>query len=95
MTMTLHQILIREFSNKSDLITKARGAFFTIFSEREKLYVINSKSKKRHLSEKEIHAFFERFNQTGSTSPATYQDVTFNASYLLASLHELKERGVF
>ncbi|EAM9430888.1 TPA_asm: hypothetical protein G0G78_21505 [Salmonella enterica] len=94
MATSLHQLLVREFSNKSDLITQARGVLFTIFSDRGKIYVINSKGNKRRLSEKDVHAFFERFNQTGSTSPGTYQDVTFNASYLLASLHELKERGV-
>lgn len=86
-----YQILVDEFQNEKKLTTEARKSEFTIFSDDGKLYVINSKGNTRKLDEVYVNEFFEEYKRTGSTSTSSYQDITFNSSYLLSALKYLME----
>lgn len=87
-----YQILVDEFQDEKKLITEARKSEFTIFSDNEKLYVVNSKGNTRRLEAMYVNNFFEEYKATGSMSTSSYQDITFNSSYLLAALQYLMER---
>lgn len=87
-----YQILIDEFHDEKKLMTEARKSEFTMFSDDGKLYVINSKGNTRRLEAIYVNNFFDEYKNTGSMSPSSYQDITFNSSYLLAALQYLMER---
>ena len=65
-----------------------------MFSEDGKLFVHNNKDNIRPLSTDEIDNFYKIFKETGSRSPSTYTDVTFNSSYILAAISYLKEQAI-
>ncbi|ELM8519573.1 hypothetical protein Q2O24_005088 [Salmonella enterica] len=94
MNGSFYELLINEFKTPLELTTGARKIAFTMFSDEGKLYVLNSKGNTRPLDEKPANDFFETFRKTGSTSPITYRDATFNASYFLAAIQELMRRGI-
>lgn len=87
-----YEVLIEEFKNEKKLITEARKTEFTMFSDNGKLYVINSKGNTRRLEPMYVNNFFEEYKKTGSMSTSSYQDITFNSSYLLAALKYLMEK---
>ncbi|WP_240834509.1 hypothetical protein [Escherichia coli] len=87
-----YEVLIEEFKNEKKLITEARKTEFTMFSDNGKLYVINSKGNTRRLEPMYVNNFFEEYKKTGSMSTSSYQDITFNSSYLLAALQYLMEK---
>lgn len=89
-----YDLLVETFKEPAKLTTGARNAKFTIFSDQGKLYILNSKNNTRPLDEKPANEFFEMYKKTGSTSPITYRDATFNASYYLAAINELIRREV-
>jgi hypothetical protein len=91
---SFYQTLITEFRAQTQLTTGARKTPFTIFSDNGKLYVLTAKGTTRILDEGSVNNFFEQFKKTGSTSPVSYHEITFNSSYLLAALKELMEREV-
>ena len=78
--------------HEKKLITEARKTEFTMFSDNGKLYVINSKGNTRRLEPMYVNNFFEEYKKTGSMSTSSYQDITFNSSYLLAALQYLMEK---
>lgn len=86
---SFYELLLNACKEPLELATEARQAPFTMFSDEGKLYVRNSKGKVRPLDEKPANEFFEMYKATGSTSPVTYREVTFNASYYLAAAREL------
>ena len=87
-----YEILIEEFQVEKELMTEARKTEFTMFSDNGKLYVVNSKGNTRKLEAVYVNNFFEEYKKTGSMSPSSYQDITFNSSYLLAALKYLIEK---
>jgi hypothetical protein len=89
-----YELLIKTCQEPMKMTTGARNVVFTMFSDQGKLYVLNSRGKTRPLDEKPANAFFEMYKKTGSTSPITYRDLTFNSSYYLAAIHELIRREV-
>lgn len=89
-----HEILIEEFKKSTELVTDARKTPFTIFSDDRKLYVLNAKGNTRSLDEASTNKFFDEFKATGSTTAATYHDITFNSSYLLAALKYLMQKEI-
>ena len=93
MNGSFYELLVDECKTPMELTTGARKVAFTMFSDEGKLYVLNSKGNTRPLDEKPANDFFETFKKTGSTSPITYRDSTFNASYFLAATQELMRRG--
>lgn len=91
---SFYTLLIDEFSSPVNLVTEARKSPFTMFSKDGKLFVHNSKDNIRPLDEGPANGFYEIFKETGSITPISYRDVTFNSSYFLAAVHYLKEKGV-
>lgn len=89
----IYDVLLAEFSSPVVLSTGIRKQPFTAYSENGKFIVLNAKNKERSVTEKETNNFYEEFTKTGSISTKTYQDLTRNASYLLAAVHHLKEKG--
>lgn len=89
-----YQILVEEFKKSTELVTDARKIQFTIFSDNGKLYVLNGQGNTRSLDEIGVNKFFDAFKATGSMSPVSYQNITFNSSYLLAALKYLLERDL-
>jgi hypothetical protein len=90
---SFYELLVTECKEPMELTTGARKVAFTMFSDEGKLYVLNSKGNTLPLDEKPANEFFELFKKTGSTSPMSYRDSTFNASYFLAATQELMRRG--
>ena len=90
-----YETLIEEFKESTELVTDARKSPFTMFSDNGKLYVLNAKGNTRALDESSVNKFFDAFKATGSASPISYHDITFNSSYLLAALKNLMEREAF
>ena len=84
-----YHFMLESFSQPVELVTAGRKKTFTLYAERGKLYVKNSKNNVRTIDKKYMDAFIERFEDTGSLFPGDYQDVTFNASYLLAAMKYL------
>ena len=93
MNINLYEILVRNFSTHVNLETESRKSKFCIFSEDGKLFVHNNKDNIRPISFDEVDNFYKIFRETGSHSPSTYTDVTFNSSYILAAVSYLKEKG--
>lgn len=91
---SFYALLIDEFSSPVNLVTEARKSPFTMFSKDGKLFVHNSKDNIRPLDEGSANGFYEIFKETGSITPISYRDVTFNSSYFLAAVHYLKEKSV-
>lgn len=87
-----YEVLIGKFKNEKKLITEARKTEFTMFSDNGKLYVINSKGNTRRLEPMYVNNFFEEYKKTGNET-SSYQDITFNSSYLLAALQYLMEKN--
>lgn len=94
MNINLYEILVKSFSTPIDLETESRKSKFRIFSEDGKLFVHNNKDNIRPLSVDEVDNFYKVFKETGSRSPSTYTDVTFNSSYILAAISHLKEEDI-
>ncbi|CAK9883834.1 MAG: hypothetical protein XXXJIFNMEKO3_00208 [Candidatus Erwinia impunctatus] len=88
-----YHVLLACFSQPVELITGIRKIRFTLYVEEQKLFVLNSKNKTSRISAKETAAFIQRYKETGSLQPKSYQDVTFKSSYLLAALQYLSERN--
>lgn len=84
-----YSYLLEQFSQPVDLFTGARKQPFTLYSERDVLFIKNAKDNIRRLDREGVDAFIARFEETASTAPGDYQDVTFNASYLLAAMKYL------
>ncbi|WP_318363443.1 hypothetical protein [Enterobacter sp.] len=84
-----YSYLLERFSQPVDLFTGARKQPFTLYSEQGVLFIINAKNNIRRLGREGVDAFIARFEETGSVLPGDYQDVTFNASYLLAVMKYL------
>ena len=91
---SFYDLLVDEFSLPVKLVTEARKSPFTMFSKDGKLFVHNSKDNIRPLDEGPANGFYKIFKETGSITPVSYRDVTFNSSYFLAAVHHLKEKGV-
>ncbi|MDR3029900.1 MULTISPECIES: ribbon-helix-helix domain-containing protein [Acinetobacter] len=94
MNINLYETLVKSFSIPVNLETESRKSKFRIFSEDGKLFVHNNKDNIRPLGIEEVDNFYKVFKETGSRSPSTYTDVTFNSSYILAAVSHLKEQGV-
>lgn len=94
MNINLYEILVRNFSTPVNLETESRKSKFLIFSKDGKLFVHNNKDNIRPLSVDEVDNFYKVFKETGSRSPSTYTDVTFNSSYILAAISHLKEEDI-
>nr|WP_228717222.1 ribbon-helix-helix domain-containing protein [Acinetobacter towneri] len=94
MNINLYETLVKSFSTPIDLETESRKSKFRIFSEDGKLFVHNNKDNIRPLSVDEVDNFYKVFKETGSRSPSTYTDVTFNSSYILAAISHLKEQDI-
>ena len=94
MNINLYETLVKTFSTPIDLETESRKSKFRIFSEDGKLFVHNNKDNIRPLSVDEVDNFYKVFKETGSRSPSTYTDVTFNSSYILAAISHLKEQDI-
>lgn len=94
MNINLYETLVKSFSTPIDLETESRKSKFRIFSEDGKLFVHNNKDNIRPLSVDEVDNFYKVFKETGSRSPSTYTDVTFNSSYILAAVSHLKEQDI-
>lgn len=94
MNINLYETLVKSFSTPIDLETESRKSKFRIFSEDGKLFVHNNKDNIRPLSVDEVDNFYKVFKETGSRSPSTYTDVTFNSSYLLAAISHLKGQDI-
>lgn len=94
MNINLYDTLVNYFSIPHDLETESRKSKFRMFSEEGKLFVHNNKDNIRSLSRDEVDNFYKIFKRTGSRSPSTYTDVTFNSSYILAAVSYLKEQTV-
>ncbi|KAB7896013.1 hypothetical protein ASE93_12300 [Serratia sp. Leaf50] len=77
------------FVNPVELFTAARKKPFKVYSEDGRLFILNSKGNKRPLRQTELEEFHKRFIKTGSITPVTYQDVTFNSSYILAAIEHI------
>ncbi len=86
MNINLYEILVRNFSTPVNLETESRKSKFCIFSEDGKLFVHNNKDNIRPISFDEVDNFYKIFRETGSHSPSTYTDVTFNSSYSCSSI---------
>lgn len=94
MNINLYETLVKFFSTPVNLETESRKSKFSIFSEDGKLFVHNNKDNIRPLSVDEVDNFYKVFKETGSRSPSTYTDVTFNSSYILAAVSHLKEQDI-
>ena len=94
MNINLYETLVKSFSTPIDLETESRKSKFRIFSEDGKLFVHNNKDNIRPLSVDEVDNFYKVFKETGSRSPSTYTDVTFNSSYILAAISHLKGQDI-
>ncbi|HFX6247970.1 hypothetical protein [Acinetobacter baumannii] len=94
MNINLYETLVKFFSTPVNLETESRKSKFRIFSEDGKLFVHNNKDNIRPLSVDEVDNFYKVLKETGSRSPSTYTDVTFNSSYILAAVSHLKEQDI-
>ncbi len=94
MNINLYETLVKFFSTLVNLETESRKSKFSMFSEDGKLFVHNNKDNIRPLSTDEVDSFYKIFKETGSRSPSTYTDVTFNSSYILAAVSHLKEQAI-
>lgn len=84
-----YHFMLERFSQPVELVTPARKQPFTLYVEQGKLYVKNARNNIRCLNKKGVSAFIEHYEETNSHSHKDYQDITFNASYLLAAMKYL------
>ncbi|WP_151995999.1 hypothetical protein [Buttiauxella massiliensis] len=84
-----YHFMLERFSQPAELVTLGRKQPFTLYAEQGNLYVKNASNSLRRLDKKSMAAFIEHYEETNSQSPKDYQDVTFNASYLLAAMKYL------
>lgn len=89
-----YHFMLERFSQPVELVTLGRKQPFTLYVEKEKLYVKNASNNIRRLDKKSVAAFIEHYEETDSRLPKDYQDVTFNASYLLAAMQYLSVMDV-
>jgi predicted component of type VI protein secretion system len=69
------------------LYTAAQQKPFTVSAKGDTLQFTPGESlKPRPMSRKALEMALQEFNQTGSLKPADYQQITVNASYILALL---------
>lgn len=85
-----HFLLVR-FAEPVKLMTDIKKKSFTIYAQQERLLVKNAKGNVRSLDKAGVEAFIARFEETGSTAPGDYQEITFHSSYLLAAMKHLAE----
>ncbi|MBX3095629.1 MAG: hypothetical protein KF812_02085, partial [Fimbriimonadaceae bacterium] len=85
--MTYEQLLAIARRCRGERIETLHGKGFEVFVDMGNLWFEpESSSAARQNSQKSSEEFLERFNATGDRSPGAYQDVTRNASYLLAMI---------
>jgi len=84
-----YQLMLEQFTSPVELFTLSRKQPFSIYAEQETLYIKNTGGNIRRLDRKSVAAFIEHFEETGSQAARDYQDITFNASYLLAVMRYL------
>ena len=92
-TLTLQQFrtAVREFDGRV-LTTQARSQPFRFRILPDALeFTPESTGEPRPERWNQVAGVLDRFNQTGSLRPGNYQDVTRNASYLLALLARIVE----
>lgn len=66
------------------------GAPFQVKVENQKLFFLTGPSKRRRNDPVERHEqFVKRFYQYGSLSPSDYEDITKNATYLVALIRNI------
>lgn len=87
-----YQLMLECFSQPIELITQARSQPFTLYVDDDILYVRNVKGKNRRIRPQAVARFIEKFEEDESFSPSDYQNVTFNASYLLAAMKYITEK---
>ncbi|WP_438335505.1 hypothetical protein ACSYAE_01950 [Edwardsiella tarda] len=81
-----YHLMLESFSQPIELFTGSRNVPFTIYAKEQKLFIQNGKDNTRRIDPNEVAAFVERFEESESLLAKDYQDVTFNASYLLAAM---------
>ncbi|HEP0304257.1 hypothetical protein [Providencia sp. PROV254] len=86
-----YSALVHAFKSPVSLKTISRNITFVAFSDGDKVYIENSKGKTRACEEKPANGFFEIYKSTGSLSPSSYRDATFNASYYLPMINYMIE----
>lgn len=88
-----YSALVKAFKTPASLKTISRNIKFTVFSDNNKVYIVNSKGKTRACEEKPANGFFEIYKKTGSLSPSDYRDATFNASYYLPMINYMQQHN--
>jgi len=93
--MTLDEFLNRAARLRGQkLITSARKAVFRIRVEGRRLEVIPaSTNRPRMVPGSRISRFLDEYNRSHMGRPGHYQEITFDASYLLAILSRTEEEG--
>lgn len=87
-----YQLMLECFAQPVALATPAQNKAFTIYAENENLYVKNAAGNIRQIRSNNVAVFVERFEEVESFSPSHYQDITVNASYLLAAMKYITEK---
>ena len=76
----------------SRLVTMARGRGFTVHASLDRIeYIPDSSGHPRPDSWERIALVIDRYNETRSKLPGDYQDLTYDASYVLALLAHVTE----
>ncbi|WP_370549536.1 hypothetical protein NMD73_02110 [Edwardsiella tarda] len=88
-----YHLMLESFSQPIELFTGSRNVPFTIYAKEQKLFIQNGKDNTRRIDPNEVAAFVERFEESESLLAKDYQDVTFNASYLLAAMKYITEQN--
>lgn len=83
---------LKEFTtsiNRTTLETRARHKKFFFYVDDEGFHYIPESTKKPRIQEdRYIDRVLERYNKIRSLSPRDYNDLTVNASYLLAVIEK-------
>jgi hypothetical protein len=75
------------------LLTQARGKLFRVEVVTDLLYFIPSSSGKRRRADPDkIFQVVTRLSEIDSQLPRDYQDITFNASYILEVIRQWQDR---
>ncbi|KMV67202.1 hypothetical protein AI29_14660, partial [bacteria symbiont BFo2 of Frankliniella occidentalis] len=80
------------FAQPVELFTAARKVPFTLYAEKQKLFVRNGKNNISRINSSEVAAFVQRYETCSSLLPKDYHDKTFKASYLLAAMRYIAGR---
>ncbi|MCX9039313.1 hypothetical protein OGY37_12170 [Citrobacter sp. Cpo030] len=83
---SFYSVMANAFHVPTDLTTGPQAKPFVMFTDGGRVTVAKPDGKRRAISPKEAHAFFEHYQATGSTTASHYREASFNASYLLAAL---------